>query len=173
LSSKTFYYYNHFQRRIYLVSICSLFSQNPEIQAKFFPHFSINDLAKLRSHGTGVLRDLELMVGFVKEGDDASLVEKINKVKIFNFFNILLAIALFNVNIYFCTFPSNTKFNGWFSIAPSGVVIVRFQFVTSLSGGVERKSEIVNDDEISMLGGIPVLTFPIKNRINTELLIDR
>ncbi len=40
----------------------------------------VNDLQRLRDHGTGVLRDVETMVMFVKAGDDAQLVAKIHQV---------------------------------------------------------------------------------------------
>ena len=47
---------------------------------KNFPTMGVNDLQRLRDHGTGVLRDVEMMVMFVKAEDDEQLIAKIHKV---------------------------------------------------------------------------------------------
>jgi len=39
--------------------------------------------------------------------------------------------------------------------------------------GVKAKAEAVSNDKMSEISKIPVMTFPIKKRINTELFIDR
>ena len=67
---------------IYFINADSLFSTNPEIQEKNFPQMGVNDLQRLREHGTGVLRDVEMMVTYVKAEDDQRLIDKIHKVNL-------------------------------------------------------------------------------------------
>ncbi|TRY77254.1 hypothetical protein TCAL_15899 [Tigriopus californicus] len=57
-----------------------LFTEYPEVQAKYFPMMSMNDVINLGAHGIKVLSDVGIMVRFVKEKNDLELVTKINKV---------------------------------------------------------------------------------------------
>lgn len=64
----------------------SLFTEHPEVQSKYFPMMSMNDVSTLGKHGTKVLNDVGILVRFVEEKNDAELVGKITKVLLIPFY---------------------------------------------------------------------------------------
>jgi hypothetical protein len=59
----------------------SFFYKHPDIQQRYFPHVSVDDLEKLRFHGARVVRDISALVRYVVEGNDAKFVEKVQEVR--------------------------------------------------------------------------------------------
>ena len=70
---------------LYVLYIFSLFTKYPEFQKKHFPKMMNSKfltIRKLRLHGARVMREIGLMVEYVKAGNDEDLMEKIKQVSI-------------------------------------------------------------------------------------------
>ena len=72
--------YMYWQQQLFFY-VFRLFTEHPEVQAKYFPKMDMNDFMVLSKHGSKIMAAVNTLVNYVNDGNDEKLVKTINHVR--------------------------------------------------------------------------------------------